>query len=371
MLTKQHLCSLCFEKILPCWHSMPNTFPEFLQPVSEAQKNKNEALLDEHHELAAVDNMLHIKKHISRKLFHDFKEKTQCLTDRIKAFDENLTMEDIHQALRNYFIYAIITDLQAKPQNCRDTIFAYSLLYPYTDNFIDEAGADKLQKEAYNRLIRNTLSGEKAAVSTFYEKKTQELLLLILDSYPSADKRHEAASVLLLMLEAQELSMKQHYKLFTKKLSKEDVLHISAYKGGISVLLDYLFSIDFEKSSVTESEIIFYLSFGLILQLADDLQDIKEDRKKHSQTLMSIQRRKKNLERVVNRLLHFIHSTLGSYEPPNPKLRDFMLQNCFLMILAAVAVNEKRFSKKYLKRVEAYLPFHMAYIRKKAASQPM
>lgn len=390
MITKEQLCSICFEQIIPKWHSMPDTFPEFLQTFSKEEKYANEIFIDKiipeiHkmlpvitqnpsreqienmkqklHEILEKENILHIREHISKELFEEFEENTECFMERARAFDETLSIENIWQAMRNYLIYAIIVNLQDEHQNCRDTILGYSLLYPYTDNYIDEFHRKNTDKNFYNDLIRKTLLGEDIIPKNDYEEKTKTLLRLVLNHYSNdISKQKEASHLLLLMLEAQEKSILQIHHFGIKKLSAEEILRISTYKGGLSVLLDYMFGIDFDVTCISPEELIFYLSFGLILQLADDLQDITEDKKKHSQTLMTICHHKKRLEATVNQLLHFTQTCITDFSPKNPQLHTFMLQNCQLMLLSAVAQNTKYFSKSYLEKIEPHLPFSISYM---------
>lgn len=380
MITKEQLCSICFEQIIPKWHSMPDTFPDFLQVFSKEEKSNNDRLGNElrksmkalaqnptpeqkeeikrkMNKVLQTENILSVRKHVSEKLLEEFEEKIEYFMERAKAFDETLPLENIWQAMRNYLIYAMIVNFQGKRQNCQDTIFGYSLLYPYTDNYIDELHRKSMDKNSYNDLIRKTLSGENICPRNAYEEKTKKLLELVLNYYSDdIEKRKEAANLLLLMLEAQEQSILQIHHFGTKKLKEEEILRISAYKGGLSVFLDYLFSMDFEVASVTEEERYFYLCFGLILQLADDLQDIAEDKKKHSQTMITVCHRKRELEATVNRLLHFAQTCMTGFSPRNPELHKFMLQNCQIMLLAAVAKNARYFSKTYLEKLEPHLP---------------
>lgn len=380
MLTEEQLCSVCFEQIIPKWHSMPETFPDFLPVFSQEEKLYNEAFISEirrdlkdmpenpsqeqkeeikkrMYKLLEKERILHIKEHIPEDLLKEFEESMEGFTKRVEAFDKTLSRESIWQAMRNYLIYAIIVNLQGEDQNCRDTILGYSLLYPYTDNYIDEQHRKNKDKHSYNNLIRKALSGEDICPKNQWEEKTKQLLMLVLNHYADNKYRQkEAARLLLLMLKAQEKSLLQIYRFGTKKPSKEEILRISACKGGISVFLDYMFSIDFHAASVTEEERRFYLSFGLILQIADDLQDMEEDKKNHIRTLITACRNKKERQSIVNRLFHFAHACISEFSPKNPQLHMFMLQNCQLMLLAFVAQNKKYFSKSYLEKIEPHLP---------------
>ena len=392
MITKEHICSICYDHIISKWNSLPEDFPDFLPIYTDKEQEENESLLsflisefrssltayqqqpckELAHEIKKklyhvidIENILQIKKHIPKELFSDFEQNLELFLEKTKAFDETLSPENIWQAMRNYLIYCMIVNLQGEKQNCRDTILGYSLLYPYTDNYIDKLHRKTTDKNSYNQLIRKTLMGENVTPTNFYEEKTKQLLLLVQNSYSNDFIRKEnASSLLLLMLEAQEKSINQIHKLGTKKLTKDEILHISVYKGGLSVFIDYLFSIDFDFSSVTEAEMIFYLCFGLILQLADDLQDIAEDKKNHSQTLMSYAKTKDQLEHTVNRLFHFTHTCIANFSPRNTQLHTFTLQNCELMLLAAIAKNAKYFSKVYLEKIEQHLPFSISFLEK-------
>lgn len=392
MITKEYICSICYDYIIPNWNYTSEEFPDFLPNYTPEEKATNDAFLssfipdlrssiaayrqqpseelanqlkEKLHYVLDVENILHIREHISKEFFTEFEQNIELFVERTKAFDETLSMENIWQAMRNYLIYSMIVSLQGEKQNCRDTILGYSLLYPYTDNYIDELHRKNSEKDSYNNLIRKTLIGENVIPSNQYEDKTKQLLNLVLDCY-SKDllRQKEASSLLLLMVEAQEKSILQIHHFGTKKLTTDEILRISVYKGGLSVLIDYLFSIDFDLSLVTEEEISFYLCFGLILQLADDLQDIKEDKQKHSQTIMSVNKNKNQLEATINRLLHFTHTCIAGFSPKNSQLHTFTLQNCELMLLAAVAKNAKYFSKSYLENIEEHLPFSISFLEK-------
>lgn len=390
-ITKEWISQICFEEVLPLWRELPETFPDFLTEWDEKEKSENEAYLKEHMEkmqkafslfpedtsqrqewkcelqkqmdaFVEGEKILDISGLMGKELYLEFERETKRFLKKTRSFDAQLGLESIWQAIRNYFIYAMIADLENQKQNCKDPVFAYSLLYPYTDNYIDSRSRKRDEKEQYNRLIRSVLSGKAANPQNTLEEMTARLLHIALDFY-EGEKRTEVQNLLLLMLEAQEKSIKQQKargfgKQSRKELSEEEILRISAYKGGISVLNDYVFSVD-----VTETEAAaFYLKFGFILQLSDDLQDIAEDSKERSSTIMTYAAKAKKLEGTVNRLLHFTYRVMQEYEPENKRLHTFAVRNCLLMILSTVAISRKYFSGSYLKKIEVYLPFHHTFL---------
>ena len=202
---------------------------------------------------------------------------TKHFIDRVRGFDADLNAGQIWQAMRNYFIYAMIVEMQGERQNAANPILAYSLLYPYTDNYIDDKTTTKKEKERYNRMIARKLKGEPVLAQSALEEKTCRLLDMIGDAYEGEAKK-KVIGTLLQLLEAQNYSIRQQ----KAGISEDEILGISIWKGSTSVLADYLFA----TQDWREKEEGFYLRFGFLLQLVDDLQDMEEDKKEGSHTLM-------------------------------------------------------------------------------------
>lgn len=386
MITKGEIQKICFEEILGLWKGLPNSFPEFLTEVEEKQKQENEVFLegmgkrwkkigkafpeDESEqrewkkqvdvlmeEFLEKEQILGIRKSMSQELFQDFEEETKEFVRQTRRFDSEISLENIWQALRNYFIYAVIADLQGQPQKCKEDIFSYSLLYPYTDNYIDEKEYSEEEKKAYNEMIQDVLCDRPVMVEKGIPEKTCRLLEQLLSGY-EGEKRKEIQNLLLLMLEAQSNSIRQQSG--KEKLSEEAILRISVYKGSISVLIDYFFTVPRMK----KEEIYFYLKFGFLLQLADDLQDVKEDKKSGSQTLMGKRAEEETLEEAVNHLLHYTHKIFAEFTPINDGLKSFMEQHCYTMVVAAALANSEYFSKDYIRKLERFFPVHVEYMQK-------
>ena len=382
------------------WEKQPDGFPDFLKENSDLfpiivseRKKENEALVQEFSqriqkklrqkpkdkeqqklweqkleqeleqdftELLEREKILNLSEWMSHELLNAFKCETKHFVYRVRAFDETLTPAQIWQTLRNYFIYAMIVDMQGEKQNAGDPILAYSLLYPYTDNYIDDDQISRQEKERYNRMIALKLKEESAVPQNLLEEKTCRLLDMILDTYKDPSKK-KIAGTLLQLLEAQNNSIGQQQKSVTE----EQILEISIRKGSTSVLADYLFA----TTNWTEYEEIFYLKFGFILQLVDDLQDIEEDRKSRSHTLMTEAEKQQKLEQYVNRLLWFTWNVIREFNPINPVLKGFVLKYCVEISLLTAAMNQQFFPMKYLKALEPYLPFSVDFLKKMKKQQ--
>ncbi len=378
------------------WEKQPEAFPVFLEKhpeifpaVGDMQKKENEALIEEfsarmqkkaeqrpegkeglkqweqemEQELKCFlekEKMLSLSEWINPVLFHEFEKETKHFIDRVRGFDADLNAGQIWQAMRNYFIYAMIVEMQGERQNAANPILAYSLLYPYTDNYIDDKTTTKEEKERYNRMIARKLKGEPVLVQSALEEKTCRLLDMIGDAYEGEAKK-KVIGTLLQLLEAQNYSIRQQ----KAGISEDEILGISIWKGSASVLADYLFA----TQDWREKEEGFYLRFGFLLQLVDDLQDMEEDKKEGSHTMMIKAAEQKRLEGQVNRLLWFIWDTVRDFEPRNPGLKGFVLKNCVEITLLSAAMNAQHFLKEYIKELEPYLPLSVEFIKKMKKQQ--
>lgn len=382
------------------WDNQPNCFPDFLEenpdifPKTESsQKRENEELVQEFSQKIQKklrqrpkekelqnsweqefeqeaepdfmdffkrEKILTLSKWMSPELLNAFKCETKHFIHKVRAFDETLSPSQIWQALRNYFIYAMIVDMQGEDQNAGNPILAYSLLYPYTDNYIDDSQISRHEKERYNRMIAYKLEEKAVTPQNPLEEKTCRLLDMILDTYEGYAKG-KIADTLLLLLQAQNDSISQQ----KTNLPEEQLLEISIRKGSTSVLADYLFS----TTKWTEYEESFYLKFGFLLQLVDDLQDMAEDRKSGGHTLMTEAANQQRLEQYTNRLLWFTWNVIREFKPINPGLKAFVMKNCVGISLLTAAVNQQFFSRKYLKMLEPYLPFSIDFLKKMKKQQ--
>ncbi len=373
------------------WEKEPETFPVFLEEnpdlfpeIQDGQKRENEGLMEEFYgrmqkkkakmpqteelrkeweremeqerkDFLKKERILSLSEWIGPGLFQEFEKEIKHFLKRIREFDGTLKGGQIWQAMRNYMVYAMIVEMQGEKQNAADPVLAYSLLYPYTDNYIDNAGIAKEEKERYNRMIARKLEGKPVTAHSALEEKTCRLLDMIENAYEGG-ARKKVTGTLLQLLEAQHCSIRQQ----REEIAEDEVLGISIWKGGTSVLADYLFS----TADWTKKEEEFYLRFGFALQLVDDLQDMEEDKKEGSRTLMTEAVKDMRLEERVNRLIWFVWNTLRGFEPKNPALKGFILKNCVEMILLESVINMQFFSAKYIKSLEPYLPFSAGYIKK-------
>lgn len=364
-------------QIKEMWLQAEEEFPDFLVPVSKADKRKNESFIKKATKemkklskekaeqfvfrLLNEEQIIGIHDVMDSETLEDFQEELKRLLRRIRSFAPELDMEGIGQAARNYIVYAMFLELNGVPQNCGDAIFGYSMLYPYTDNFIDNPLHTLADKQNYNQIIRDKIKGLPVMTDSEHIQKTCDLLAAIESAY-TRQREEPVFGLLLAMLEAQEESIRQQQKA---DLSFDDILDISLYKGGISVLIDrYLVP-----KEMTEEDLRFYLGFGFFLQLADDLQDITEDRNKNSRTVLNYEQTNLYVERMVSKMFHFIKALFEDYRTQKEEFKSFILTNCYQLMYLSITGSGEHLRETYLKRIESYVPVSFAFMEELRENQ--
>ncbi len=361
------------------WLEADDQFPAFLKPVSEATKSDNEQysrklskdfniqvnrfprfllgrkrwkrrMLSLIEDVLRHETVIGIHQSMKESEIASFREELMVFLKQVRAFAPELELEGIGQALRNYIVYVMFKYIHRIQSGFSMAGFGYSMLYPFTDNYIDSRSYTAGEKVEYNRLIRDKIEGRPVHPGTAHQRKTCDLLDAIFLNFD-----HSVSRLLLMMLEAQEESLRQQDNGVA--LTDEECLDISLYKGGISVLVDrYLIG-----KELNEEEIIFYLGLGFFLQLADDLQDIKSDSEQGWQTLLTLNISHEYEERYINKLLHFIHTVMSSYQAENNGFKDFILANCYQLVLTSVIGSKEYFSQDYIDAIGRYLPVTVAF----------
>ncbi len=280
----------------------------------------------------------------------------------VKEFDNNINLDKMVQALRNVWIMNILQVLFNIKVEYTPSIFAYSMLYPYTDNYLDSTEISFQDKQYINKIFRLRLEGEKIESSNSYEEALFSFVSIIEGQYPRASYI-ELYESLLCIHDAQCNSLTQH-NVMTPPYER-DILGISIVKGGASVLADaYLVS-----GKLSGAQADFAFAYGTLLQFCDDLQDAKEDLNNGHMTIFSETSEKRPLDNITNALFDFsnkIIEDLGEgfiYEESN-KMKAFLNKNLVFLIFEAISQNHNLFSKEYIKNIEKYYPFRMSYTRK-------
>ena len=354
-------------EIQELWWTMPSTYHNFevnykkekdlaLKDLSSVLLNvvdskdvniKNELPLDRISSFV-VEN-LNISKESVDVLFNDaYFDYSQSFIDRAKKIDPGLSSGSIFQALRNVWTMHSMQIYLNEPVALTDSVFAYSMLYPLTDNFIDDPKLSKEEKIDFNQRFRHKIkTGHGKGLNT-KEKQIFDMIDLIEIDW-DRKKYPKVFEALLSILDGQNLSLCQQH---LDGVFSHDILGISFYKGGSSVLADaYLV-----KGNLTPSEEKFAFYYGVILQLADDLQDIKEDLKNHHYTIMNLQHQRGPLDSIFSKYMNFIDYFLQEIYAKDTKeqraLSELTKESIQSLVFAAVLKNKRSVSKSLYQQVK-------------------
>lgn len=284
---------------------------------------------------------------------------TESFIDEVKNFNPDIKNEDIGQAIRNVWIMNLIQLLLCKKPQLTPSIFGYSMLYPYTDNYLDDTKISKEEKIKINDVFEKRLAGEKLIPRNNYEESLFKLVDKIEDQY-DRNVYPEVFESLLCIHYAQMKSLHQQDELSGPY--EKDILGISIEKGGTSVLADaYLVN-----GTLTEKEADFFFGYGVLLQICDDLQDCQKDFQGKHTTIISQLYKEWSLDNITNKLINFTYALMDDIDyfdcENKNELKSLISKNCINLILFAISKNKKMYSKKYINQIERHLPFTIKYM---------
>jgi hypothetical protein len=288
----------------------------------------------------------------------DMEQSFSIVTDEFieKAYDFDPEIEEdaVYQASRNLLMMNTFQMHLRKEIILTPSVFAYSMLYPYTDNYLDATNISASAKHERNEWLLLRLSGIAATPRNRHEQIIDRLAEMIESEFD----RHLYPNVyesLLAIHKAQTRSVTQQ----CGDCSVDELLDISVEKGGASVLADgYLVAGDL---SAVDAE--FFFRFGVLLQLIDDLQDLEEDNSLQHRTLVVCASTKGEMEGFTDRLLSFAGVVLQPAQVQQQKLRTLIERSCRLLIMEAIAINHDYYSVEYLTTMEQCSPVRFEYLR--------
>jgi hypothetical protein len=277
-----------------------------------------------------------------------------------RQFDPGLSMADIVQGCRNAWTACGLQALLGERVGITPSILGYSLLYPYSDNYLDSAEVSAEAKRQFSERFRNRLRGDRLLARDGREGAVWALLSLIEEQYPRACYP-QVFDCLLAIHRAQEESIAQ---IGSRDLDDEDKLsEISCAKGGSSVLADACLA----RGSLGEEESRFSFEWGVLLQLGDDLQDVREDLQHGSLTLFSrAVAQGRPLDDLVLQLLTFserVGFRMDTLPSGTRVLKELLRMSWRSLIIGAIADSHEFFTPEFLKEVERCSPFHFAFLR--------
>ena len=286
-------------------------------------------------------------------------DATELFLKQAKAFDPGLTDEDLFQAIRNLWVFHALQILLGKSPGPSQAAFAYSLLYPCTDNCLDDPVLSGAAKRQFCAWLDGRLRGDRRTRPNARAEQVDHLIARIEDCYPRQTFPQVHLS-LRAIHRAQICSLAQQDALHP--LRPEELLRVTLAKGGSSVLVDgYLVH-----GSLSEVQAEFAFGYGVLLQILDDLQDLWADTANGHTTLVTRAAAAGELETLMKRLWAFARQVLAANPvletPQSLSLKSLIEANCRLVLLHAVATNREHLGPSFLRQVEAASPFRLEYL---------
>lgn len=284
-------------------------------------------------------------------------DAAEVFIDQAEQEDPSLGGEEIFQAMRNVWIMNSLQLYFGSPLKMSESIYGYSMLYPYTDNYLDRTDIDSARKQAFNRRLSARLRGQPVQAHDPRESRVFELVGKIEFEYDRSAYPAVYESILLIQ-DAQVLSLRQDHAL--SELSDDDMLSISFYKGGTSVLADaYLV-----KAELSLEEMDFSFRYGTFLQLLDDFQDAQTDRAEGHRTIFSDAGGE--MDEAVIRLVQYTRAC-NRHEPADSEMQSFLkdlIFTCSLtMILDVIGRHPGQVSAGLYRRLESHAKVRLRFYR--------
>jgi hypothetical protein len=279
---------------------------------------------------------------------------------RARQFDAHISRADTIQACRNAWTACGLQPLFGETMRLTPSILAYSLLYPYSDNYLDSADESIEAKMAFSGRFRDRLRGIDLPPLNEREGSIWALVAMIEAQYPRP-QFPQVFDCLLAIHSAQEESILQ----LGGRCHASDLLRLSFAKGGTSVLADACLA----RGWMNEEERRVGFEWGALLQLGDDLQDVHDDLRRASLTLFTQAVAKgEQLDDLVLQLLSYceqVADRMNRLPHGSQRLKKLLRMSWRSLILAAVADAHEFFSPEFVSRAERCSPFRFEFLRER------
>lgn len=282
-----------------------------------------------------------------------------------RRFDPAVSVTDIVQACRNAWTACGLQALMTGDMRVTPSIFAYSMLYPYSDNYMDDPDLAPEAKLSFSDRFRRRLAGEPVAARNGREAAIWRLVSLIESQYARADYTQVFDS-LLAIHHAQEESLRL-LRRGGAAGGAVDVVRLSFAKGGSSVLADaYLAG-----GAVPEEQARFAFDWGVLLQLADDIQDVHRDCERGLLTVFSRASEEGGLDEPTNRTLQFAGRVMAQLQAfpsrGSSALKEMIMSSSYSLLIRSAGEAGELYSRGYLDRLERHSPFRFNFWRERRA----
>jgi hypothetical protein len=304
------------------------------EALDELKKLKNPSSYDEvlkpffatAEKLCVTDHEQHLMKLFS-SLLSLILESSADFLNQSHQREVGLGPRDHYRALTNYWVYLILGTIfdDTDVISClSEGVYAYSFLYPYSDDLMDSANVDTEQKKLFCKNVASKILGRIIEQNAFESNSDDTILLSrerrvyeLIDQALSNTKNNALRESLCVINHAQLSSIKQHVKCenvehAVKSLSKQfeqNIFDVSVNKGVASVMPDTYFIVP--NDGLTQEQAELAAMVGAMGQFINDVEGLFDDLDEKSLTPALISYLKhKTLDRFMEKSMTYIERQL-------------------------------------------------------------
>ena len=276
-------------------------------------------------------------------------EATRQFVREAKAFAPSISDSNLFQALRNVWVTHSVQLLLRAPITLSPSVFAYSMLYPWTDNCLDDPQLSPEAKRAFGNWLTLRLAGLDGVAPDAHCGEVGALVARIEGQYPRPEFPDVYFS-LQAIHKAQMHSLRQQDA--SRDWGEQALLDLSIAKGGASVLADA----SLVRGWLSHEEAEFMFAYGVVLQLIDDLQDLGDDLRNRHMTLFTRQTALGALDALTTRFWAFTRLVLGSFNrfasAQSASLKRLLQDNLRFIVLQSVARHRRFYTPAFVSMLE-------------------
>ncbi|PKQ63429.1 hypothetical protein BZG02_08600 [Labilibaculum filiforme] len=347
-----------FEKRI--WESKFDRFMKYVQYEAK-HEHPNKSEITQQCKLFFQEALAYSNEQLELIFSKNMTAATKDFIQQAWHFDPQLTNHEIFQALRNVWIMLGLQSFFGKEIVITPSLLAYSLLYPYTDNLMDDASVGKEEKLNFCKRFASRLDGKQVEAQTRTESRIYDLVAKIESEFD----REIYPEVYLSLLAIHDAQTKRLALVSCKpRLSKKETFKICIEKGACSVIADGYLVL----GNIDEKQLVFLYEYGAYLQILDDLQDARQDYLDGIMTCFSRKLPYENLDKILCKTYFlgkaFYESISNLY--PNQLTFQGLVQKSFgLLFLASIFENQEDFSVDFVRKIEKHAPFRFSFLQKR------
>ena len=269
--------------------------------------------------------------------------------------------KDIQRAAANIWPMLSLQGLDSKKLRITNSMIGYSMLYPLSDDIVDDNTIPKSEKQSFIQRFARLISHGDSKVE--YDREIDVWKMFSLIELDWNRKKHPLVYRLMSELFTAQIDSQRQFggPVHGKPIPEfADVWEITVRKGALSILCDAFLV----NGKVSRSDASFASHFGTITQFLNDIRSIDSDLAEGQYTPMNMMYVKYgNMDGIIDYVYHYFKTTFENpihlkgnhYRQSKKRSLFFKVMLDFLgnKLLESVGMNSEKFSQEFLVKIEA------------------